>query len=145
MFPQQNRLVSAFIFSTLFISTRVIKMWDLRKNYTAHRQDPIPLQMYPYPGSCMRMRLGWFWTMHIFLQYSNYQNPLTVFFHVLQGIPDLSWTPRDPTSSVTALMTISTCSMSVALKQLQVKQDSNSGLTRCHVHLCQGGHFPVQR
>ncbi|KAM9339517.1 denticleless protein homolog [Symphorus nematophorus] len=37
----------------------VIKMWDLRKNYTAHRQDPIPLQMYPYPGSCMRMRLGY--------------------------------------------------------------------------------------
>ncbi|XP_041661571.1 denticleless protein homolog [Cheilinus undulatus] len=37
----------------------VIKMWDLRKNYTAHRQDPVPLQMYPYPGSCMRMRLGY--------------------------------------------------------------------------------------
>ncbi|XP_045899403.1 denticleless protein homolog [Micropterus dolomieu] len=37
----------------------VIKMWDLRKNYTAHRQDPVPLQTYPYPGSCMRMRLGY--------------------------------------------------------------------------------------
>uniref|UniRef100_UPI0037E7FA46 denticleless protein homolog n=1 Tax=Semicossyphus pulcher TaxID=241346 RepID=UPI0037E7FA46 len=37
----------------------VIKMWDLRKNYTAHRQDPTPLQTYPYPGSCMRMRLGY--------------------------------------------------------------------------------------
>ncbi|KAG7222725.1 hypothetical protein INR49_026334 [Caranx melampygus] len=37
----------------------VIKMWDLRKNYNAHIQDPVPLQMYPYPGSCMRMRLGY--------------------------------------------------------------------------------------
>ncbi|XP_034555914.1 denticleless protein homolog [Notolabrus celidotus] len=37
----------------------VIKMWDLRKNYTAQRQDPVPLQTYPYPGSCMRMRLGY--------------------------------------------------------------------------------------
>ncbi|KAI3364200.1 hypothetical protein L3Q82_011014 [Scortum barcoo] len=37
----------------------VVKMWDLRKNYTAHRQDPVPLQTYPYPGSCMRMRLGY--------------------------------------------------------------------------------------
>ncbi|XP_073349210.1 denticleless protein homolog [Pagrus major] len=37
----------------------VIKMWDLRKNYTAHRQDPVPLQTYLYPGSCMRMRLGY--------------------------------------------------------------------------------------
>ncbi|XP_056283668.1 denticleless protein homolog [Pseudoliparis swirei] len=37
----------------------VIKMWDLRKNYTALRQDPVPLQTYPYPGSCMRVRLGY--------------------------------------------------------------------------------------
>ncbi|KAF3702973.1 Denticleless protein -like protein [Channa argus] len=37
----------------------VIKMWDLRKNYTAHHQDPVPLQTYAYPGSCMRMRLGY--------------------------------------------------------------------------------------
>ncbi|XP_068610036.1 denticleless protein homolog [Brachionichthys hirsutus] len=37
----------------------VIKMWDLRKNYNSHRQSPVPLQTYPYPGSCMRMRLGY--------------------------------------------------------------------------------------
>ncbi|XP_028997502.1 denticleless protein homolog [Betta splendens] len=37
----------------------VIKMWDLRKNYTAHHQDPVPLQLYQYPGSCTRMRLGY--------------------------------------------------------------------------------------
>ncbi|XP_029281209.1 denticleless protein homolog [Cottoperca gobio] len=37
----------------------VIKMWDLRKNYTANRHEPVPLQTYPYPGSCMRMRLGY--------------------------------------------------------------------------------------
>eukprot|EP00064_Thunnus_orientalis_P015491 superscaffoldBa00002877_g15544 len=37
----------------------VIKMWDLRKNYAVHRHDPVPLQTYPYPGSSMRMRLGY--------------------------------------------------------------------------------------
>ncbi|KAM9840606.1 denticleless protein homolog [Aulostomus maculatus] len=37
----------------------VIKMWDLRKNYTAHHHDPVPLQTYPYPGSSVRMRLGY--------------------------------------------------------------------------------------
>eukprot|EP00066_Takifugu_rubripes_P021251 XP_011610517.1 PREDICTED: denticleless protein homolog [Takifugu rubripes] len=37
----------------------VIKLWDLRKSYTAHYHDPVPLQIYPYPGSCTRMRLGY--------------------------------------------------------------------------------------
>ncbi|XP_061560604.1 denticleless protein homolog [Phycodurus eques] len=37
----------------------VVKMWDLRKNYTAHHHDPVALQTYPYPGSSMRMRLGY--------------------------------------------------------------------------------------
>ncbi|RVE55724.1 hypothetical protein OJAV_G00228860 [Oryzias javanicus] len=37
----------------------VIKMWDLRKNYAAHRHEPAPLQTYPYAGSCTRMRLGY--------------------------------------------------------------------------------------
>ncbi|XP_076024090.1 denticleless protein homolog [Genypterus blacodes] len=36
----------------------VIKMWDLRKNYTVHHHDPVPLQAYPYPGSCTR-KLGY--------------------------------------------------------------------------------------
>ncbi|XP_041831182.1 denticleless protein homolog isoform X2 [Melanotaenia boesemani] len=36
----------------------VIKMWDLRKNYTANRHEPVPLQTYPYAGSSTRMRLG---------------------------------------------------------------------------------------
>ncbi|XP_069810339.1 denticleless protein homolog [Dendropsophus ebraccatus] len=36
----------------------VIKMWDLRKNYTAHRQDPIPTRSLPYPGSSTR-KLGY--------------------------------------------------------------------------------------
>ncbi|XP_048840917.1 denticleless protein homolog [Brienomyrus brachyistius] len=35
-----------------------IKMWDLRKNYTAYHQDPVPLQVYPYPGSSVR-KLGY--------------------------------------------------------------------------------------
>uniref|UniRef100_A0A3Q3B5H9 Denticleless E3 ubiquitin protein ligase homolog (Drosophila) n=1 Tax=Kryptolebias marmoratus TaxID=37003 RepID=A0A3Q3B5H9_KRYMA len=37
----------------------VIKMWDLRKSYSASRHDPVPLQTYPYAGSCTRMRLGY--------------------------------------------------------------------------------------
>ncbi|XP_077366752.1 denticleless protein homolog [Festucalex cinctus] len=36
-----------------------VKMWDLRKNYTAHHHDPVALQTYPYPGSSMRVRLGY--------------------------------------------------------------------------------------
>uniref|UniRef100_A0A3Q2XID5 Denticleless E3 ubiquitin protein ligase homolog (Drosophila) n=1 Tax=Hippocampus comes TaxID=109280 RepID=A0A3Q2XID5_HIPCM len=36
-----------------------IKMWDLRKNYTAHHHEPVALQTYPYPGSSMRVRLGY--------------------------------------------------------------------------------------
>ncbi|XP_007545894.1 denticleless protein homolog [Poecilia formosa] len=37
----------------------VIKMWDLRKNYTAYHHDPVPMQTYPYAGSSTRMRLGY--------------------------------------------------------------------------------------
>uniref|UniRef100_A0A671N9V2 Denticleless protein homolog n=1 Tax=Sinocyclocheilus anshuiensis TaxID=1608454 RepID=A0A671N9V2_9TELE len=36
----------------------IIKMWDLRKNYTAYHPNPLPLQAYPYPGSCTR-KLGY--------------------------------------------------------------------------------------
>ncbi|KAM4601300.1 denticleless protein homolog [Polymixia lowei] len=36
----------------------IIKVWDLRKNYTAHHHDPVPLQTYPYPGSSTR-KLGY--------------------------------------------------------------------------------------
>ncbi|XP_073484511.1 denticleless protein homolog [Aquarana catesbeiana] len=36
----------------------IIKMWDLRKNYTAYRQDPIPAKAFPYPGSSTR-KLGY--------------------------------------------------------------------------------------
>ena len=39
--------------------TRIIKMWDLRKNYTAHLHDPTPLLAYPYPGASTR-KLGMF-------------------------------------------------------------------------------------
>ncbi|XP_036406125.1 denticleless protein homolog [Megalops cyprinoides] len=35
-----------------------IKMWDLRKNYTAYHRDPVALQVFPYPGSSTR-RLGY--------------------------------------------------------------------------------------
>ncbi|XP_068199048.1 denticleless protein homolog [Antennarius striatus] len=53
LFQDQHTLISAGAVDG------VIKMWDLRKNYSAHRQSPAPLQTYPYPGSCMRMRLGY--------------------------------------------------------------------------------------
>ncbi|XP_056424233.1 denticleless protein homolog isoform X2 [Hyla sarda] len=36
----------------------IIKMWDLRKNYTAYRQDPIPAKCLPYPGNSTR-KLGY--------------------------------------------------------------------------------------
>ncbi|XP_041069701.1 denticleless protein homolog isoform X1 [Carcharodon carcharias] len=36
----------------------VIKMWDLRKNYTIHHQDPVPVQSFPYPGTSAR-KLGY--------------------------------------------------------------------------------------
>ncbi|XP_016337985.1 denticleless protein homolog [Sinocyclocheilus anshuiensis] len=38
--------------------SKTIKMWDLRKNYTAYYHNPLPLQAYPYPGSCTR-KLGY--------------------------------------------------------------------------------------
>ncbi|XP_012676440.2 denticleless protein homolog [Clupea harengus] len=36
---------------------RTIKMWDLRKSYTAYHHEPVPLQVYLYPGSSTR-KLG---------------------------------------------------------------------------------------
>ncbi|KAM8945423.1 denticleless protein homolog [Pelodytes ibericus] len=36
----------------------IVKVWDLRKNYTAYRQDPVPAKLFPYPGSSMR-KLGY--------------------------------------------------------------------------------------
>ncbi|NXG54574.1 DTL protein, partial [Hemiprocne comata] len=36
----------------------VIKVWDLRKNYAAHRQDPVPFKSFCYPGTSTR-KLGY--------------------------------------------------------------------------------------
>ncbi|OXB72432.1 UNVERIFIED_CONTAM: hypothetical protein H355_006486 [Colinus virginianus] len=36
----------------------VIKVWDLRKNYAAYRQDPVPLRSFCYPGTSTR-KLGY--------------------------------------------------------------------------------------
>ncbi|NWR47598.1 DTL protein, partial [Regulus satrapa] len=36
----------------------VIKVWDLRRNYTAFRQDPLPVRSYCYPGTSTR-KLGY--------------------------------------------------------------------------------------
>ncbi|XP_078085953.1 denticleless protein homolog [Mustelus asterias] len=36
----------------------VIKVWDLRKNYTHHHQDPVPVQSFLYPGTSAR-KLGY--------------------------------------------------------------------------------------
>ncbi|MBN3309616.1 DTL protein, partial [Amia calva] len=52
LFRDENTLISSGAVDG------VIKMWDLRKNYTAHNQDPVPLQAYPYPGNSIR-KLGY--------------------------------------------------------------------------------------
>ncbi|CAH2254473.1 denticleless homolog [Pelobates cultripes] len=36
----------------------IVKVWDLRKNYTVYRQDPIPSKIFPYPGNSTR-KLGY--------------------------------------------------------------------------------------
>ncbi|XP_017667099.1 PREDICTED: denticleless protein homolog [Lepidothrix coronata] len=36
----------------------VIKVWDLRKNYAAYRQDPVPCKSFCYPGTSTR-KLGY--------------------------------------------------------------------------------------
>ncbi|KAJ7341104.1 hypothetical protein JRQ81_004840 [Phrynocephalus forsythii] len=36
----------------------VIKIWDLRKNYTVYHQDPVPSRAFSYPGNCTR-KLGY--------------------------------------------------------------------------------------
>ncbi|MCJ8743833.1 hypothetical protein PDJAM_G00098920 [Pangasius djambal] len=59
-----QRGVTAVLFrdeNTLISSGAVdgtIKMWDLRKSYTAYQQNPTPLQIYQYPGSSIR-KLGY--------------------------------------------------------------------------------------
>ncbi|XP_062324303.1 denticleless protein homolog [Osmerus eperlanus] len=59
---QQSVTVVLFRDEHTLISTGavdgIIKMWDLRKNYTAHLQDPTPLLAYPYPGASTR-KLGY--------------------------------------------------------------------------------------
>lgn len=115
-------------------------MWDLRKNFTAHRHDPVPLQTFPYPGSCMRMRLGMFHaTMD---RRASLRNAPTGRARVLaaqkkkslkvppvpQVTPASFWTPRGPTSFATAPTTASTCSTSAGSRPLQVKDDSSMGV-----------------
>lgn len=41
----------------MLIYFSVIKVWDLRKNYTAYRQDPVPFKSFFYPGTSTR-KLG---------------------------------------------------------------------------------------
>ncbi|XP_059531281.1 denticleless protein homolog isoform X4 [Myotis daubentonii] len=52
LFQDENTLVSAGAVDG------VIKIWDLRKNYTAYRQEPIASKYFPYPGSSTR-KLGY--------------------------------------------------------------------------------------
>lgn len=40
-----------------FLHFSVIKIWDLRKNYTAYRQEPVPSRVFSYPGNSIR-KLG---------------------------------------------------------------------------------------
>ncbi|XP_023610546.1 denticleless protein homolog isoform X4 [Myotis lucifugus] len=52
LFQDENTLVSAGAVDG------VIKIWDLRKNYTAYRQEPIASKYFLYPGSSTR-KLGY--------------------------------------------------------------------------------------
>nr|XP_033794203.1 denticleless protein homolog [Geotrypetes seraphini] len=36
----------------------VVKVWDLRKNYSSCRQEPVPMKAFPYPGASTR-KLGY--------------------------------------------------------------------------------------
>uniref|UniRef100_A0A2K6G8Y4 Denticleless E3 ubiquitin n=1 Tax=Propithecus coquereli TaxID=379532 RepID=A0A2K6G8Y4_PROCO len=52
LFQDENTLVSAGAVDG------IIKIWDLRKNYTAYRQEPIAAKSFLYPGSSTR-KLGY--------------------------------------------------------------------------------------
>ncbi|XP_006834259.1 PREDICTED: denticleless protein homolog [Chrysochloris asiatica] len=52
LFQDENTLVSAGAVDG------IIKVWDLRKNYTAYRQEPIASKSFFYPGSSTR-KLGY--------------------------------------------------------------------------------------
>jgi len=39
---------------SLVIGSRLIKVWDLRKNYSAYKREPAPCHTLPYPGSTSR-------------------------------------------------------------------------------------------
>ncbi|KAF5898635.1 denticleless protein [Clarias magur] len=52
IFREENKLISSGAVDGM------IKMWDLRKSYTAYQQNPTPLQSYQYPGSSTR-KLGY--------------------------------------------------------------------------------------
>ncbi|XP_069786486.1 denticleless protein homolog [Narcine bancroftii] len=51
-FQDENTLISAGAVDG------VIKVWDLRKNYTIFHQDPVPVQSFLYPGTSAR-KLGY--------------------------------------------------------------------------------------
>ncbi|XP_072503993.1 denticleless protein homolog isoform X2 [Notamacropus eugenii] len=52
LFQDEHTLVSAGAVDG------VVKVWDLRKNYTAFRQEPLACKSFPYPGSSTR-KLGY--------------------------------------------------------------------------------------
>ncbi|XP_076873775.1 denticleless protein homolog [Brachyhypopomus gauderio] len=52
LFSDENTLVSSGAVDG------TVKMWDLRKSYTAHHHSPAALRTYEYPGSCSR-KLGY--------------------------------------------------------------------------------------
>ncbi|XP_078505871.1 denticleless protein homolog [Lissotriton helveticus] len=52
LFQDEHTLVSAGAVDG------VVKVWDLRKTYTAYRQDPVPSKAFAYPGTSTR-KLGY--------------------------------------------------------------------------------------
>ncbi|CAJ0968090.1 unnamed protein product [Ranitomeya imitator] len=82
----------------------IIKLWDLRKNYTTYRQDPIPAKSLPYPGSSSR-KLGY---SSLILDstgtnlFASCTDDNIYMFNVagLKSDPDLSPTPNQPANEL---------------------------------------------
>ncbi|KAL7987351.1 hypothetical protein Chor_006270, partial [Crotalus horridus] len=121
----------------------VIKIWDLRKNYTAYRQEPVPSRVFSYPGNSIRKLVSVF-TGHqnssfyvkssispdnqflisgssdqcaYIWKVSEPQLPPMVFHGHLQEVTSVAWCPSDFTK-------ISTCSDDNTIKIWRLRQST---------------------
>lgn len=98
----------------------------------SHSTAGIPVSgfLHAHEAWCVYTRLDNAFLSEI-CKHTEYVYTQYVVWHVLQVTLALFWTPRGPTSSVTALMIASTCSTSVGLKPLQVKNDYKLNVKNC--------------